>query len=391
MTKIVILGGGYAGLRTVKQLAAAKVDAELVLVNQNSYHYQSTQLHQVAAGTKEVADITFDIQGVLPRGVKFVLDRVTTIDREQHRVLLASGSELSYDYLVNALGFESESFGIPGVEENSLPLVDIPTALRAKEELENHLARYQYSHDENDLAIAVCGAGFTSIEYMGELAYRLPKLSKQYHFPLDKVKISCIEAADKILPMFEPDLAMWARQYLMDHGVTFYTSTSITAIEPGKVISKDSSFNANTIIWATGVKGSKVIADSGYDQKRNRVIVEEDLSVKGNPCEFLIGDVCAAMDPNTHRPYPTTAQISVVQADCAARNIEARMQGRPGIPFTYTSTGTVCSLGPLAGVAQINFLGHWKLKGMKVGLVKKITSDRSAFELGGVKAMLESN
>jgi NADH:ubiquinone reductase (H+-translocating) len=391
MTRIVVLGGGYAGLRTVRRLAAAKLDAELILVNKNSYHYQSTQLHQVAAGTKDVADVTFDIKHFLPKVVEFVLDEVTEIQRADKRILLRSGKNLNYDYLVNALGFESESFGIPGVEENSLPLVDIETAERARIELESHLAHYAQSHDVHDLAIAVCGAGFTSIEYLGELVYRLPSLAKQYHFPIEEVSISCIEAADKMLPMFTRDLSSWAEKYLVKHGVTFHTSTPITAIEPGKVVSNEKSFFANTIIWATGVKGSSVVADSGYAQKRNRVMVQDDLSVEGSPHEFVIGDVSAVMDSSSQRPYPTTAQISMAQADCAAHNIAALLQNRPSEKFTFSSTGTVCSLGPFAGVAQINMLGHWKLKGKKVAMVKKIINDRSTFELAGMKAALESN
>ncbi|BDR53588.1 NADH dehydrogenase [Bombiscardovia nodaiensis] len=391
MTTIVIVGGGYAGLRAARKLASARTGAHVILVNENPYHYQSTQLHQLAAGTKEAVDIAFPITDALPRGVECVIDRVERIDRAKKRVELANRKPIAYDYLLNALGFESESYGIEGVEANSLPLVNVQTALAVRQHVEEMLGRYHSSQDARDLSIVVCGAGFTSIEYMGELVHQLPKLAKLYRFPVDSVKISCIEAADKILPMFDPKLADWAKSYLVKHGVNFYTSTPITAIQPNRVISKDRVFEAHSIIWTTGVKGSAVIPASGYESKRNRVLVQDDLSVKGNPEEFLIGDVSAVTDPQSGRLYPTTAQISIAQADCAASNVAARLAGRPSQKFAFKGLGTVCSLGPFSGVAQINVMGQWKLKGLKVGAVKKIVNDRSVLELADVKTMLESN
>ncbi|RBP99125.1 NAD(P)/FAD-dependent oxidoreductase [Bifidobacterium xylocopae] len=391
MTTIAILGGGYAGLRAARKLAHAKVGARIILINRNPYHYQSTQLHQLAAGTKEPADVCFSIREAAPAGVDVVVDEVERVDRNARRVLLKSHQPIDYDYLLNALGFESETFGIEGAEENSLPLVDVDTAMAARRHLEETLARYRASGDELDLHIVVCGAGFTSIEYLGELVHRLPRLAKEHGFPMEKVRIDCIEAADKILPMFEPGLAAWATDYLSKRGVHFHTSTPITAIRPGQVVSNGTAFPANTIIWTTGVKGSSVIPASGYDSKRNRVVVQDDLSVEGDHREFLIGDVSAVPDPSSGRLYPTTAQISVAQADCAAANVAALLAGRPTRKFSFKSVGTVCSLGPYAGVAQIDYLGHWKLKGLIVGAVKKVVNDRSVLELAGLRTVLGNN
>lgn len=391
MKKIVILGAGYAGLRAVKKLAHAKLDAQIVLVNKNPYHYESTQLHQIAAGTKEPADITFDIRKVAPRGVEVVIDEVTRIDCDAHQVLMREHEPIAYDYLINALGFESETFGIKGVEEYGWSLVDIDTALAARRHLEDTLRRYNTSHDENDLHIVVCGAGFTSIEYLGELVWRMPKLVKEYNLPADKIRIDCIEASPKILPMFEPKLGQWGVKFLEKHGVTFHVSTPITEVRADAVVSNDTVFPANTIIWATGVHGSHVIADSDYDQKRNRVVVEDDLRVAGHPEEFLIGDVSAVPNPESGRLWPTTAQISIAQADCAAANLVALMRGDDTHKFVFKSMGTVCSLGPHTGIASIDMMGHWKLKGSKVQVVKKMINDRSVLELANVATMLESN
>ncbi|WEV72035.1 NAD(P)/FAD-dependent oxidoreductase [Bifidobacterium sp. ESL0790] len=393
MKKIVVLGAGYAGMRVVKKLVQGHADAQIVLVNKNPYHYEATQLHQVAAGTKEAADITFDIRPLLAgrKNVEVVIDEVTRVDQDAKKVELKNGEPISYDYLVNALGFESETFGIKGAEENGWPLVDIDTALAARKHLEDTLRRYKTSQDPNDLRVVVCGAGFTSIEYLGELVYRMPKMAKEYGFPLDKVKIDCIEASPKILPMFEPNLADWGVKYLESKGVNFHVATPITEVKPNAVVSNDVEFPANTIIWTTGVRGSHVIADSDYDQKRNRVVVEDDLRITGHPDQFLIGDVSAVPNPSNGRLYPTTAQISIALADTAAANLIALLKGGQTSKFVFKPMGTVCSLGPHAGIASIDMMGHWKLKGSKVSIVKKIVNDRSVLELANIRTMLESN
>ena len=191
--------------------------------------------------------------------------------------------------------------------------------------------------------------------------------------------------------MFSQKLVDWAVGYLKKKGVEFHTSTAITEVRPGAVISNDQEFKANTIIWTTGVRGNHVIADSGYNQKRNRVVVEDDLSLKDHPEEYLIGDISAVPDPESGRLFPTTAQISIAQADTAAANVIARVQGRPTKRFTFKSIGTVCSLGPHVGVAEIDMMGKWKLKGAVVGIVKKIVNDRSVLELANIRTMLEGN
>jgi NADH dehydrogenase len=391
MTTIAVLGGGYAGLRAVKQLVRAKVDAHIVLVNANPYHYESTQLHEVAAGTKEPSDITFDIRKAVSDKVEVVIDTVETIDRDAKTVQLKHSGPLAYDYLINALGFESETFGIAGAEKNSMAFTDINSAVAVRDHMEKALANYATSRDENDLHIIVCGAGFTGIELLGELVHRVPELTKKYNLPEGGIKIYCIEAAPKLLPMFPEHLSDWAVEYLTSHGVELHKATAITEVKPGVVVAGEQEFKANTIIWTTGVRGSHVICDSGYDQKRNRVVVQDDLTCKDHPDEYLIGDVSAVPDPASGRLYPTTAQISIAQADAAAENLSSRLAGREPKKFEFKSMGTVCSLGPHTGVASIDMLGHWKLKGHKVSLVKRLVNDRSVMEVAHFKEMLESN
>ncbi|AQP54112.1 FAD-dependent oxidoreductase [Vagococcus penaei] len=389
--RVVILGAGYAGLRTVKELQKKNLDIEIIIVNKNDYHYESTQLHEVAAGTEPADKICFNVSDVINKEkVKFIKDTVTKIDKDSRVVLLENTGELTYDYLVVALGFVSETFGIPGVDAYSLPLVDINTAEAAKRHLDATLANYQKSKDPQDLSIVVCGAGFTSVEYLGEITNRIPKLADKMNFPKEQVSITCIEAMPKLLPMFSEKLGGYGIDVLKKRGVDFKVGTPIKEIKDKTVVYEENGelkeIKANTIIWTTGVKGSPVIGESGFDERRGRVMVEPDLTVTGYPEIFMIGDVSAVMDKDSGRPYPTTAQIALKQGDSVAENLRLTLNNQTTIPFEYKSLGTVASIGNNVGIG--NVMGR-EVRGYMGSIMKKNIINKSLLEVGNTKTLLK--
>lgn len=389
--KIVILGAGYAGLKTAKQLQKKNVNAEIILVNKNEYHYESTQLHEVAAGTEPGSKISFNIADVIDSNkVTFIQDEVTLIKKEEKKVILAKKGEISYDYLVIALGFESETFGIPGVNEFSKPLVDIKTAEAARQYLDTNLANYAKSKNEADLSIAVCGAGFTSIEYLGEITNRIPKLAEKLNFPADKVKITCIEAMPTLLPMFSEKLGTYGIDVLKKRGVNFIVGTPIKEIKENTVVYEQEGelkeLTANTVIWTTGVRGSAVVGESGFDERRGRVVVESDLSVAGFPEVFMIGDVSAVMDGDSGRPFPTTAQIALQQGAYLGNALAAKLNNQSVEAFTYKPLGTVASIGNNVGLG--NVMGK-EVKGYIGSIMKKNIINKSLVTTGGTKTLLK--
>ncbi|MEQ7217123.1 NAD(P)/FAD-dependent oxidoreductase [Vagococcus fluvialis] len=389
--KIVILGAGYAGLKTAKQLQKKNVNAEIILVNKNEYHYESTQLHEVAAGTEPGSKISFNIADVIDSNkVTFIQDEVTLIKKEEKKVILAKKGEISYDYLVIALGFESETFGIPGVNEFSKPLVDIKTAEAARQYLDTNLANYAKSKNEADLSIAVCGAGFTSIEYLGEITNRIPKSAEKLNFPADKVKITCIEAMPTLLPMFSEKLGTYGIDVLKKRGVNFIVGTPIKEIKENTVVYEQEGelkeLTANTVIWTTGVRGSAVVGESGFDERRGRVVVESDLSVAGFPEVFMIGDVSAVMDGDSGRPFPTTAQIALQQGAYLGNALAAKLNNQSVEAFTYKPLGTVASIGNNVGLG--NVMGK-EVKGYIGSIMKKNIINKSLVTTGGTKTLLK--
>lgn len=391
--KIVVLGAGYAGLKTVRALTKklSAEEADIVLVNKHNYHYEATWLHEVAAGTISPNQARFILSDVVnPKRVELIYDEVIKVKKEDKCVLLKNG-EITYDYLVVALGFESNTFGIKGMAEHAFSIVDIISSRLIREHLELQFAKYYSEEHENgaSLNILVGGAGFTGIELLGELVERVPKLCKKYDIDRRKVKIINVEAMPHILPTFSDDLAAYAQKSLEDRGVEFRLNAAIKeCTKDGFIIGEDhKEIKAGTIVWTGGVTGSSVLGESGFDITRGKVTVEGDLRAPGEENIFVIGDCAWVMDPETDKPFPPTAQAALQHGGVCADNIIALMQGSPLTSFRFDNKGTVASLGVNDGIGMI-FDGK-ELTGKAAAAMKKVVDNRSVLLLGGPKMLLK--
>lgn len=388
--RIVILGAGYGGLRTLKKLQGLKPNAEIIIVNKNDYHCETTSLHEVAAGRTEANKICYPVSYVVnPRLATFIQDAVIRVNTDDQTVALEKQGDISYDYLLIALGFESESFGVEGVNEYAFPISDIPSVEKIRRHIETQFEKWQDSQKDELLTIVVGGAGFTSFEFLGELTNQLPSLLNRYHVPREKVRIVCIEASPEVLPMFDRKLANYGTEKLEKRGVEFVVGR-VTKVTPDRIFYKNedalSEIKTTTLIWGAGVRGSSVIKASGFEEKRGRVMVNDDLTVPGHKNILIIGDCSAVNDPATNRPYPTSAQIAMQQADCAAVNLKSLVDGQPLKKFEYKPKGTVCSLGNNDAMGSV--MGK-NLKGYPASVLKKVIDDRSLVKIGGVETLLK--
>src|SRR5699024_2859154 len=223
--KIVVLGAGYGGLTTIAKLQKklGVNDASITLVNKHDYHYESTWLHENAAGTLHHDRSRIKIADVINSAkVNFVQDNVTAIKPEEKKVSLENG-ELEYDYLVVALGFEADTFGIPGLLENAFTIGSINQARLIREHIEYQFAKYHNEAEpkQERLNIVVGGGGFTGIEFLGELSNRIPELCEEYDVDRSKVRVINVEAMDTIMPGFAPELIEYAMNSLEARGVEF--------------------------------------------------------------------------------------------------------------------------------------------------------------------------
>ncbi|TGA97266.1 NAD(P)/FAD-dependent oxidoreductase [Sporolactobacillus shoreae] len=394
--KILIIGAGYGGMittvRLTKELEAE--DADITLVNKHNYHYQTTWLHEAAAGTIHHDRTRMLIKNVInTKRVNFVQDSVKSIDKENKKVILKNG-ELDYDYLVIGLGFESNTFGIKGLEENAFAIRSVNTARRIREHIEYKFASFNNDPDakDSDLTIVVGGAGLSGVEFLGELVDRIPVLCKEYDINPDKVKIVDVEGLPLVLPPFERDLAEYAQKYLEGKGVEFKLGTFIKEATPEGVLvqKKDAEemeeIKAGTVVWTGGVKASHIPADSGFETNRGKIQVNKDLRAPDDDHVFAVGDVAVFFPKEGERPYPPTAQIAVQEGELAAKNIKHLIKGEETEPFVYKQRGTVASLGEKQAIGVVF---DKKLKGKSAAAMKKVIDDRYLLELGGVGLLLK--
>ncbi|MBA1433774.1 NAD(P)/FAD-dependent oxidoreductase [Bombilactobacillus bombi] len=391
MAHIVILGAGYAGLGTARKLAKIAPEGTTIdLIDRNTKHVESIQLYRVAAGTAQADDISFDISAVIPDNVNFIQATVKKVDYENKKVEFEDHVDISYDYVVLSLGFRSENFGMEGADQYSYKLQDIPTAEKIYQVINSNIRDYKQSQDPNDLNIAVCGAGFTGIELLGELIDTAKVLKAKYNVP--EINITSLEMAPQILPMFDSQLAQYAYDFLTKNGIKILTGAKIKKIEQNAVVytkgdsDEEQRVYANSIIWTVGVSGSDVIKESGFNAKRNRIVVTDYLNLEDHPEIYVLGDDSASMDPKSGRPLPTTGQLSLAQARVAAENITAALNNAPQKKFVYKSLGTVASLGPNHGIVETS-KPHLKLKGHTASLAKRASFEQVLFEVAGIKGL----
>ena len=388
---VVILGAGYAGLRALHELQKGNEEIKITLIDQNDYHFEATDIHEVAAGIQTSERITYPIEEVVKDScTTFLQATVEKIDKENQRILLKNQDSVTYDYLVVALGYESESFGIAGVEKFSLKMVDIPTSEKVYEHLVAQMKNYRNTKDETALKIVVCGAGFTGIELLGSLVEGKKKLAEIADVDPKQIQLYCVEAVTRLLPMFSEKLGAYGIDHLKKWGVQFLVGKPIKEIKQDTVVYLENEetnelkeLNAKTIIWTTGVSGSHIVGDPGFEAKRGRVMVRPDLTDNKNI--YIIGDCSAIMDKKTNRPYPTTAQIALKMGEHAGKNIKAQIKGEPTKEFTFKSLGSVASIGNSHAFGEV---GKVEVKGYPASFIKKAIMDRSLLETGGIKEMM---
>ncbi|MHA6258791.1 NAD(P)/FAD-dependent oxidoreductase [Sporosarcina sp. CAU 1771] len=392
---ILVLGAGYGGLTTVVNLqkSLGTDEADVVLINKNEYHYESTWLHEAAAGTLTPEQVRYDIKRVIDeQKVEFIQASVEAIDVKERVVTTDVGTH-TYDYLVISLGFEGETFGIPGLDKYALAMANVKAARHIREHIEYQFATWSLEEEKDDsrLTIIVGGAGFTGIEFLGELGNRVPELCKEYDVPVEKVRVLCVEAAPMVLPGFDEELVEYAVKQLESKGIEFSIGTPVVEATPEGVNIKKGEeefefIKAGTVVWAAGVRGNHLIEDSGIENMRARVKVEKDLRAPGYDDVFVVGDCALMINEAVNRPFPPTAQIAMQQGDMCANNILALLKGQATSEFVPDLKGSVCSLGDDDAIGVV--FGK-KVTGTKASFMKKMIDNRALFMIGGVGLVLK--
>lgn len=386
--KIVILGAGYGGILTAQRLQKELNynEADVTLVNRHDYHYITTHLHMPAAGTDSIENTRVSISKLIDEfKIDLVKSSVQEIRLHDKKVILEDGT-LSYDYLIIGLGGEPETFGIPGLAEYAMSIRSINSVRLIREHIEYQFALYKNERRPQErINFVVGGAGFSGIEFVAELADRIPRLCKEYDVDPALVNIYNVEAAPSALPGFAPELVDYAIEVLKKKGVTFKFDVAIKECTPnGVVLSTGEEIRSATVVWTGGIRGNRLIEAAGFETMRGRVKVDEYLRAPGYENIYIIGDNSLIF--NGERPYPPTAQMAMQQGVCCAQNIVSAIRGKGLKKFEFHNKGTVASLGRGEGIAVV---GDKKYQGWKAAQLKKLVDLRYLFIIGGIPLVLK--
>lgn len=387
--KIVILGAGYGGILTAQRLQKELNynEADVTLVNRHDYHYITTHLHMPAAGTDSIENTRVSISKLIDEfKIDLVKSSVQEIRLHDKKVILEDGT-LSYDYLVIGLGGEPETFGIPGLAEHAMTIRSINSVRLIREHIEYQFALYKNERRPQErINFVVGGAGFSGIEFVAELADRIPRLCKEYDVDPTLVNIYNVEAAPSALPGFAPELVEYAMNVLEKKGVTFKMGIAIKECLPGGVVlNNGEEIRAATVVWTGGIRGNRLVESAGFETMRGRVKVDEYLRAPGYENIYIIGDNSLIFNEEG-RPYPPTAQMAMQQGVCCAQNIVAAIRDKSMRKFEFHNKGTVASLGRGEGIAVV---GEKKYQGWKAAQLKKLVDLRYLFIIGGIPLVLK--
>ena len=285
-TKILLLGAGYANMSLLTRLDEKTLSkAQFSIITKEPYHYKSICLHDVASG-KHDKSVLFNVDSTLDSKINVIQDEITSIESS---IVKGAKSSYEYDYLVVGLGFGSDDFGIKGVREYAKSITSYSSAREIYALILSKLEGLrEKDDDEAKLSFAVCGGGFSGIEFAGSLAEEVAKKCSEFGIDFGNIKIYCIEAAPKILPMFSDSLQKAGRNKLESLGVQVLTSSKILECKQHSIIiekeATQSEIDADVIIWTAGVKGNPVIEISPLFSNtilaRSRVEVDEFLRPK---------------------------------------------------------------------------------------------------------------
>jgi NADH:ubiquinone reductase (H+-translocating) len=361
--RVVIVGGGFAGLQAAKALGRAPVD--VTVVDRANHHLFQPLLYQVATAALSPGEISKPIRSILRRrrNVRVLLGEATRVDLRGRAVELADGERLPFDYVALAPGSRHDYFGRPEWETLAPGLKTLEDAeeIRRRVLLAFERAERATTPEERqrELTFVVVGAGPTGVELAGALAeIKRFALRRDFrHIDPRDAAVLLLEGGPRVLPSYPPDLSDRAKEALRRLGVEVRPGAMVEAVEPGAVSAAGWRIPTATVIWAAGNVTSPLLQSLGVPlDRQGRVEVEPDGSVPGEPRVFVLGDAAAfAHDPRHHR-LPGIAPVAMQQGRHAARVIRADLAGRPRPPFRYRDNGQLAVIGRGRAVADLGTL-----------------------------------
>src|SRR5262245_17372633 len=365
-TRIVIAGGGFAGLYAAIQFdkrLARRADVEVTLISHENFILFTPMLHEVAAGDLYPGDIVNPLRRILRHVNVFEAD-VQSVDLEKRLVRCTAGmaeSELNFefDHLLLTLGSETNFFDMDGVRDWSVTMKSLSDAALLRNRMVALLEEASVQNDEAAcrqlLTFVIAGGGFSGTETTGAVNDFVRETMRYYpQLREDLIRVVMVHPGNFILPELGEELGRYAERKLRERKVEVIKGPRVANYDGVVVtLSDGTSIPAATLIWTAGVKPSPVIAQLPCEKVRGRLLVSEYLAVTGVPGLWAAGDCAAVPILDTENFHPPTAQHALREGVVVAKNIEAMILDRPLKPFRFKMLGQLASIGHHTGVAMV--------------------------------------
>jgi len=357
---VVIVGAGFGGMEVARKLAKAPV--RITLIDKHNYHLFQPLLYQVAIAGLVPSQIAYPLRTIFrkQRNLTFQMGEVTAIDFDS-RYVKTNGSVIAYDYLVLAVGGQTNFFGNQSVEQNGFQLKSIESAITVR----NHLLKvFEQASREVDvdvrkamLTFVVVGGGPTGVETAGALAELITHvLVKDYpHMDLSDVRVLLLEAGQSVMPSYPDELRKATNDLLKNKKVEVLVNTKLVDYDGRKITLGDGGqINTHTLIWTAGVKAAGMLDSLGVLRHAGsgRVRVADSLQIKDHAEVFVIGDA-AYLENGNGQPLPMLSTVAIQQGKLTAQNIQKMISGEKPEAFHYKDPGLLATIGRNAAVARI--------------------------------------
>jgi NADH:ubiquinone reductase (H+-translocating) len=377
-TKIVIAGGGFAGLYAAmhfEKRLARRADVEVTVISRENFILFTPMLHEVAAGDLYPGDIVNPLRRIL-RHVKVVEADVQSVDLQKRLVRCTGGIaerelEFEFDHLLLTLGSETNFFNMQGLHDWAVTMKNLADASLLRNRMVALLEEAVFQTDDEArrelLTFVTAGGGFSGTETTGAVNDFVRETVRYYpQLREELIRVVVVHPGNFLLPELGEELGRYAEYKLRQRKVEVIKGARVASYD-GLVVtlSDGTSIPARTLIWTAGVKPSPVIASLPCEKERGRLLVSEYLAVTGVPGLWAAGDCAAVPILNTENFHPPTAQHGLREGVTVAKNIEATILDRPLKPFRFKMLGQLASIGHHTGVAMVfgikfsGFIAWW--------------------------------
>lgn len=366
MRHVVIVGAGFGGLAAVKTLIHDRPESiKITLIDQRNHHLFQPLLYQVATAGLSPAEIAVPIRSILragKRNVDVLMEKVTNIDVATKHITFASSESLQYDELILACGASHSYFGHDDWEQNAPGLKTLEQATEIRRRILQAFERAESTADpilrRELMTFVIVGGGPTGVELAGSIGeISRQTLAKDFsRIEPSSARVVLIEAGNRILPSFSPELSRHAMRDLEKLGVTVWTSMRVTNITAEGVELGGEFVKAKTVLWAAGVRAAAIGSKLGVPvDPQGRIEIDQFLRVKGLENVFAIGDMARLVDDKMG-VLPGLAPVAMQQGRWVARNVILSMAKKPMLPFHYTDKGQMATIGRKKAVSEFRGL-----------------------------------